>query len=408
MLFRNNLKLAIESLKSAKWRSFMTMLGIIVGVVSVVTVVSIGEGVKHQITEQINQLGSDLITVRSGKVVNRGSDGSITGYNLLGLLAAGSLSEEDWKGIQNNKDIKLAVPMNVVPGVLKSSDNTTYSEGVTIGATKDTPDALNQKLAYGGFYNADTKDGAVIGKRIAEKLFKENIPIGKSFEFRGKNFIVRGIFDEFAESPLTPTIDYNNVVFIPYEVSKEVADGNANIFQILVKPVDPKNVDKVARDVHASLKASRAGQEDFTVLRQEENLKLAGSLLNLLTAMISSIAAVSLFVGGIGIMNIMLVLVSERTKEIGIRKAIGATNQQILSQFMLEAAVISMIGGIVGVIFSLIVNYAFRIFTDIQPVITIQVVLLAVLVSLVVGVIFGVAPAVRAARKDPIEALRNI
>ncbi len=408
MLFRNNLKLALESLKSAKWRSFMTMLGIIVGVLSVVTIVSIGEGVKHQITEQINQLGPDLVTVRSGKVVNRGADGAITGYNFLGVLSAGSLNEDDWKGMQNNKEIKFAVPMNVVPGILTSSDKNTYGDAVTIGATPSTPDVLNQELDYGGFYGADSKDGAVIGKRVAERLFKENIPVGKSFEFRGKNFVVRGVFDEFAESPLTPTIDYNNVVFIPYDVSKELADGNVNIFQILVKPVDPTNASKVARDVHASLKASRAGQEDFTVLEQEENLKLAGSLLNLLTAMITAIAGVSLFVGGIGIMNIMLVLVSERTKEIGIRKAIGATNQQILSQFMLESAVISMIGGVTGVVFSLMANYALRIFTDVKPVITIHIVLLAVLVSILVGIVFGVTPAVRAARKDPIDALRNM
>lgn len=408
MMFRNDAKLAYESLKTSKWRSFMTMLGIIVGVVSVVTVVSIGEGVKHQITEQIDQLGSDLITVRSGKVVNRNSDGEITGYNALGVLTAGSLSEADWQGIQKNKEVRVTIPMNVVPGVLKTSENHTYNDGIVIGSPEGVPDALNQKLAYGGFYSNSSKDAAVIGKRIAEKLFKENIPVGKSFEFRGKNFIVRGVFDEFAESPLTPTVDYNNAVFIPYEVSKEVANGQVNIFQILLKPSEASTSAKVAKDVHSSLLASRAGQEDFTVLQQQENFKLAGSVLDLLTTMISAVAAVSLFVGGIGIMNIMLVSVSERTREIGVRKAIGATNQQILSQFMLEAAMISFVGGVIGVIVSLIVNYCFRIFTDIQPVITVPIVLLSVAVSLIVGIVFGVMPAERAARKDPIEALRNI
>lgn len=408
MMLRNDIKLAKESLKNSKWRSFMTMLGIIVGVVSVVTVVSIGEGVKHQITEQINQLGTDLITVRSGKVVNRNAEGEITGYNVLGVLASGSLSEADWQGIQKNKNVRVTIPMNVVPGVLKTTDNHTYDDGIVIGSPEGVPDALNQKLEYGGFYTNESRDGAVIGKRIAERLFKENIPVGKSFEFRGKNFIVRGVFDEFADSPLTPTIDYNNAVFIPYDVSKEVANGQVNIFQVLLKPNDSNAAPSVAAEVHASLLASRAGQEDFTVLQQQENLKLAGSVLDLLTTMITAVAGVSLFVGGIGIMNIMLVSVSERTREIGVRKAIGATNQQILSQFMLEAAMISFVGGVVGVLFSLVVNYCFRIFTDIQPVITIPIVLLAVLVSLIVGIVFGVTPAARAARKDPIEALRNI
>lgn len=408
MMWRNNLKLAIESLKRSKLRSLMTMLGVIVGVVSVVTVVSIGQGVKHQIAEQINQLGPDLITVRSGKVVNRNGNGEITGYNLLGVLAGGTLSEQDWQGIQENKDIRTTVPMNVVPGVLKTAAEQPYNDGVIIGATAGVPDVLGQKLAYGSFYKNENKDAAVIGTRIAERLFKENVPIGKSFEFRGRNFIVRGVFDEFAESPLTPTIDYNNTVFIPYEASKEVAGGQLNIFQILIKPVDPDRTGPVAASVHASLKAARAGQEDFTVLQQQENLELAGSLLNLLTTMITAVAGVSLVVGGIGIMNIMLVSVSERTKEIGIRKAVGATNQQILSQFLLEAAVISVVGGIVGVILSFVANYCLRIFTDIQPVITLPVVGIAVGVSLIVGLVFGITPAIRAARKDPIEALKSI
>lgn len=408
MMWRNDLKLAMESLQKAKWRSFMTMIGIIIGVVSVVTIVSIGEGVKQQITKQINQLGPDLITVRSGKVINRDAKGNITGYNVLGALTSGGLTEADWQGIQNNPEVHLTIPMNIVPGVLKASDDGVYKEGVVIGAPVGVPEVLNQKLAYGSFYTADSKDGAVIGKRVAERLFKENIPVGKSFELRGKHFTVRGILDEFIESPLTPTLDYNNVIFIPYDASKEIAAGRINIFQILLKPKDPAKANDVASQVQAGLKAARGGQEDFTVLRQEENLKLAGSVLDLLTTMISAVAGVSLVVGGIGIMNIMLVSVSERTREIGIRKAIGATNQQILSQFMLEAAVISFMGGVIGVVTALVINYLLRIFTDIQPVITLSVVLVAVAVSLVVGVVFGVAPAAKAARKDPIEALRNI
>ncbi len=408
MMWRNNLKLAIESLKSSKWRSFMTMLGVIVGVASVVTVVSIGEGVKHQISEQINQLGPDLITIRSGKVVNRNAAGEITGYNVLGILASGTLTEKDWQGIQENKDVRLTVPMNIVPGVLKTVDQGSYGDGVVIGAPAGVPEVLGQELAYGSFYKNESKDTAVIGTRVAERLFKENVPIGKSFEFRGRNFTVRGVFNEFAESPLTPTIDYNNAVFIPYETSKEATGGLVNIFQILIKPVDPNNTEAVAASIQANLKGARAGQEDFTVLKQQENLELASSLLNLLTTMITAVAGVSLFVGGIGIMNIMLVSVSERTREIGIRKAIGATNQQILSQFLLESAVISVVGGMVGVLLSVVANYCLRIFTDIEPVITMPIVFIAVGVSLAVGIIFGITPAVRAARKDPIAALRNI
>lgn len=407
-MWRNNIKLALASLKSSKWRSFLTMLGIIVGVVSVVTVVSIGEGVKRQVIEQMDQVGPELITVRPGKVVNRDEQGKITSYNPLGFAAGGDLNEADWSGIQKVKGVKLVVPMNLVPGVMKSSDNKVYADGIVIGSPNGTPEVLNQDIMYGTFYENSSKDAAVIGKRIAERLFGENVPIGRSFEFRGRNFIVRGVFDEFLTSPLVPGADFNNAVFIPYDVSKEIADGQTHIYQILVKPDSPEVAPAVALDIQKGLRASRGGQDDFTVLRQDENLALADELLSLLTAMITSVAAVSLFVGGIGIMNIMLVSVSERTQEIGIRKAVGATNQQILSQFMLEAAVLSLVGGVVGVFCSLLANYALRIFTELQPVITLPIVGLATFVSLVVGVVFGVAPAMQAARKDPIDALRNI
>lgn len=407
-MWRNYIRLALASLRSAKWRSFLTMLGIIIGVVSVVTTVSIGEGVKHQVIEQINQLGPDLITVRAGKIVNRDSSGRITGYSIFGLSGTGSLSEEDWKGIQKVDGVQTAVPMNLVPGILEASKRQ-YLDAFVIGAPPGVPEVLNQEISYGSFYDQDNiKDAAVIGKRVAEQLFQENVPIGRSFEFRGRSFIVRGVFNEFPSSPLTPTVDYNNAVFIPYTISKELTSGKTHIYQILVKPKNPEASVQLTKDIQSSLRAARAGQEDFTVLRQDENLELAGSLLNLLTAMIAAVAAISLLVGGIGIMNIMLVSVSERTREIGIRKAVGATNQQILGQFLLEAAVLGLVGGIAGAFLSVVVNYLLRIFTDVQPVITLPIVLAATFVSLIVGIVFGITPAMHAARKHPIDALRSM
>lgn len=405
-MFRNNLKLALASLWRAKWRSFLTMLGIIVGVVSVVTIVSIGEGVRQHVSQQSSHMGPDLIMVRPGQVVNRDETGKVVGYDVLGLIAAGSLSEADWRGMEKVEDVRLTVPMNLVPGVLKTNDNT-YSDGIVIGAPAGVPEVLNKKVEYGTFYDENGKEAAVIGKRIAERLFKENIPIGKSFEFRGRNFIVRGIFEEFETSPLIPSADYNNAVFIPYDISKEIAGGQTQIYQVLIKPTSQDKAEKVTNDIKAGLRAARGGQENFTVLQEDENLALTSSVLSMLTTMIAAVAAISLIVGGIGIMNIMLVSVSERTHEIGIRKAIGATNQQILSQFLLEAGVLSLVGGIVGAFFSVLTNYLLRITTELEPVITLEIVLIAFLVSLSVGLFFGIAPAMRAARKDPIEALRS-
>jgi putative ABC transport system permease protein len=158
--------------------------------------------------------------------------------------------------------------------------------------------------------------------------------------------------------------------------------------------------------IHAALLKNHGGQEDFTVLKQDESLAVANTILNLITGLIAGIAAISLIVGGIGIMNIMLVSVIERTREIGIRKAIGATNRQILSQFMVESLVLSVVGAILGVLISIMVNYLIRIATTLTPVITLPIMVISVAVSIMVGLIFGITPALKAARKDPIEALR--
>lgn len=175
---------------------------------------------------------------------------------------------------------------------------------------------------------------------------------------------------------------------------------------MLAKPVDPAATEDTILAIEGALRESRGGQKDFTVLKQSENLALAEDVLNLLTSLIAGVAAISLLVGGIGIMNIMLVSVTERTQEIGIRKAVGATNRQILYQFMTEAAVLSLAGGVLGVLFSLLANVLMRIMTDLQPVITLEIILIASGVSFAVGIIFGMAPAAIAARKDPIDALR--
>ena len=176
--------------------------------------------------------------------------------------------------------------------------------------------------------------------------------------------------------------------------------------RVLARPQNPKNAGDLAKQITASIKDSHGGQDDTTVLLQSENLQVTSSVLDKLTGFIAAIAAISLVVGGIGIMNIMLVSVSERTREIGVRKAVGATNRQIRNQFMAEAIVLSVLGGIVGIIASFVLNFLIRVTTDLTPVITWPVVLVAAVVSVSVGIIFGTIPAVKAARKDPIDALR--
>ena len=395
-----NTKLAMTSIRRARWRSVLTMMGVIVGVASVVTAVSLGVGVKRQVQGQINKLGPDIVTITPGNIA-----GSSLGLAGSGLTA--TFSEADLQTVQNTPGLAQVTAFAVVPSQAQF-EGRNY-EGPIIAVSGDVAKVLGQDLLYGtSLGSADSsKDSVVIGKRVAEQLFGENVPIGKAVTIRGQSFRVSGIFDEFDTSPLTPGPDYNSTIFIGYSTAKQLNNAPLPIYQILVKPTDAKQTEQAAIAITKSLKAAHGGQQDFRVLKQAETLAASGKVLNILTALVTSIAAISLLVGGVGIMNIMLLAVTERIHEIGLRKAVGATNKQIMGQFLTEAALLSVMGGIIGVLLALLANYFLRIFTDLKPVVTWQISLIAVGVALAVGMVFGSLPAFKAARKDPIDALRH-
>lgn len=407
-LSSGNVKMALSAIRASRWRSLMTMFGIIIGIVSVVTTISLGEGVKRQVVGQINHLGSDLITVRSGRGVTRNTEGEITGVNLLSSFGASTLTEKDLKAIQETPNVEAAVPLNLVTGIA-SVGNLEMNSGFVVATTHDMQKILNKEVEFGSFFaegDAD-KPVAVIGRRVAEQLFQDYVPIGKKLKIRGQEFMVRGVFEEFEASPLTPNSDFNSAIFIPYETGKKLTGGSVQIYQLLAKPSNPDEIEPTIALMREALINSHDGQEDFTILKQSESLSITTGVLNLITGLIAGIAAISLIVAGIGIMNIMLVSVTERTNEIGIRKAVGATNSQIRGQFLAEAIVLSFLGGLIGVLVSILTNFGIRIFTDLQPVITPPIIVAAIGMSLLVGVLFGIAPALKAAHKDPIEALRQ-
>ena len=400
-----DIKLALKSIKTAKWRSFLTMLGIIIGVASVIVIVSIGEGVKKQVSSQFNQFGADIITIKPGKTFTRDKSGAL-GLNVANNVG-NSFSENDVEVVKKTEGVKLSVPLSVVSAVSRYEDRE-FTKGLVIGTTSDLPVVMNHEVQYGSFFSIgeENRKVAVLGKNVASELFGENVPVGKSFTLHGEEFIVRGVFAEFNTSPLSMDVDYNKAVFIPLSASKSIGDNNSRVFQIFVKILEDFKLDVVVEGITKNLMLAHDQQENFTIFTQDKASDDTSYALTLITAMITGIAAISLLVGGIGIMNVMLVSVTERTHEIGVRKSIGATNRQIMKQFMTEAIILSFVGSLLGVFLALAINFSIRILTDLHPVFNWQIILVAVGVAVGVGVLFGIAPAYRAARKNPIDALR--
>lgn len=407
ILFSDNARMALQSIRSNKTRSLLTMLGIIIGVSSVIMTVSLGEGIRRQVADT-NQSGNDqLVTIRSGRIASRDSNGNISDVNYLASFGSNTLTEQDYESLKKLEGASTIVPLSTISGIPSNFEDDTYKDGAIIATSPGLPSILNQKVAFGNFFNDESgRNSVTIGKRVAEELFNENVPLGKLITIRGQDFVVGGIFDEFRTNPISAVTDLNKAVFVHYSTAKTLSNSTPSIFQIMLSPADGTSTADLAADTQSLLLSNHGGQEDFTVLKGNEIDQVARRTVSVATTFVAGIAAISLLVGGIGIMNIMFVSVTERTREIGVRKSLGATNRQIYSQFLIEAAVISLVGGVLGVLLALLGNLIFRITGDLQPAATWQIVAIAVGASAATGIIFGTIPAVKAARKDPIESLR--
>ncbi len=397
--------MAFTSIRGAKFRSALTMFGIIIGVSSVVTIVSLGEGVKQQVTTQAGEISDSLVVIRPGKE----QEASAFSLDVLRTYVdnnTGSLSEKDWQDTLEVDNVSSSVPVGIVSGIATFED--AEYNGNIIASTARLPRLLNQNIEFGEYFTdsgSTKKKVAVIGRDVAEQLFGENVPIGKSLQIRGEKFIVQGVFEQ-QDSGTFAAININNSIMIPYESAKDIG-GNIQLLQIYVEAEDATQVDAVSDDVRETLIKNHAGQEDFTILEREEALEATNAVFYQLTVFTAGVAFISFIVGGIGIMNIMFATVSERTREIGIRKAIGATNSQILGQFVMESALLSILGGFFGVLLAFVANAIIRVTTDLQPVTTWQVVAIAAGLSVVTGIVSGILPAAKAAAKDPIASLRT-
>lgn len=416
MIFQN-IKMALISIKSAKLRSFLTMLGIIIGVFAVLTMIAIGDGVKSQVSGEVSSLGSNLLTITSGQLTGSSSTAkngqqqktSGGSLNFASSVGSSTLTEKDVSSIEATKNVTQTAPYNVVSSVITYGNLSTSSPFI-LGTTPNYTDLRQLKFDSGQFFTRSNNDTAarvaVIGADTKQNLFGETDALGKEITIRGKAFTIVGVIKK-SDSGAGFGASSDDIVYIPINTANAVTDSK-QIFRIAVEVNKAENISSVQQAIKDVLKTNHGGQEDFSVLTQEDLLSTFNTILDLLTTFVVAIASISLLVGGIGIMNIMLVTVSERTREIGIRKAIGATSGNILSQFLIEAIILSVLGGLLGLLLSYLAGLLIKRFAGITPVFSLKALVLALGVSLFVGVVFGVAPAIKAARKRPIQALKAL
>jgi putative ABC transport system permease protein len=396
--------MAFNSLRSNKTRTFLTLLGIIIGVMSVTTIIGLGEGVKKQVNQQINDLGNDLVTVVPGR------NSSISGLeglnNVFGSSATTArLSEADLTSISKIAGVTKAGGTMQLDGSITRGNNKKNTRVLAVG--EEYLDLTKQKLQVGQFFGGDLENNntVVIADNVAKDLFGSEDPIGSTVTIRETPFVVIGVLDAKKGFNLGQSLD--DMVLIPMPTGKTFNQDIVQLQQITAKVADPSKSEAVSATIKQELLKNHAGEEDFTITTQEQLVETTDYVFKVITGFTAAVASISLLVGGIGVMNIMLVTVTERTREIGVRKAVGATRTQILMQFLIESLAITIVGGFLGIVASLIASSVIRAQTTIKPSMDIWIILFAAAISIAVGVIFGTWPAIRAARKSPIESLRH-
>ena len=402
-------RIALSSLNANKLRSTLTMLGVIIGVMAVIAMLSIGRGAQAAITAQIQSIGTNLLFIRPGAVRQEGVK-SAQG-------SAATLTLEDAEALEGLPNVIGIAPQ--VDGFAQLAYLGNNAGARVLGVTPEYLDVMNTNLATGEFISSANVTArsavAVLGSKIAQDLFDGADPIGQSVRVNNQNFRVIGVMEAKGG---TGFMNVDSQVYVPVTTAssrlfgRDRFRGGNNVNTINVKITDPSVQDGVVQDISVILRERHRVlfEDDFSIQSQQDILNTANQVTGILTVFLGGIAAISLIVGGIGIMNIMLVSVTERTREIGIRKAVGARKRDILAQFLTEAIVLSVSGGIIGILCGALVARLISGIpmgnSTITTVVDLDSVLLAVIFSVGVGLFFGSYPANRAAGLHPIDALR--
>ena len=399
-------KVAFRSLRANKMRSILTMLGMIIGVAAVIIMVAIGEGANRRISAQIASVGSNLLLVLPGSTTSGGLRSGFGGAPTLTMGDSRAIGKE-------------LSSVRAVSPAMRSSGPVVYGNQnwstILQGAAPEYLDIRDWKVTSGRNFTAQEMEAAskvcLLGQTVTDYLFGTEDPVGKIVRIKRSPFTVVGILDRKGQSPQGQ--DQDDVVILPITTLQKKLSGSAHagaVGVILVQAVDGDHVKEAERQViellHQRHRIGQGETDDFSVRNLSEMLSLAESATRIMSLLLGGIASVSLLVGGIGIMNIMLVSVTERTREIGIRMAVGARERDILSQFLIEAVMLALTGGVVGILLGAGGSVLTSRFAGWTTVISPAAVFLAFGFSAAVGVFFGFYPERKASRMDPIEALR--
>jgi putative ABC transport system permease protein len=410
MKIRQLFKTSIAGLNANKSRSSLTILGIVIGITSIIIVMSLGEGARGLILGEIQSIGSRVIAVVPGR--------EPTGPTDIIATLTDSLKQQDLDALQNKTNVPHAA--NVMPIVFGSEtaswQNNTYRPTI-LGATSLFAQIYNVSANEGRIFSDDESksfaDVVVIGSKVRDKLFGGEPALGEKIRIKNHTFRVIGVIKSTGQLSF---LNFDEAVFVPYTTAQQYIFGIKYFNRLVVEADSDTTVTETASDVITTLRNDHnitdPTKDDFFVQTQASALATVSTIINVLTLFLAAVAAVSLVVGGIGIMNIMLVSVTERTREIGLRKALGAKDGDILSQFLLEAVILTVIGGIVGIMLGGFISFTISlVLSNVYAlnwkfVLPLTAVFLGLGVSSGIGLIFGIYPARQASRKSPIEALR--